>query len=243
MKIKLLLFYAFTCTLFVILIKYGNIQKFQLSAISSLLISSLLFLVIIEYFQPKYNNVEINFVEKIDKKNVWLIQCLLIIFSLLNFFVVFNNSDFDSINSKLNFNFKSMLTATSIPLIITAQFGGWFYQTLSAYFLAILLDVDISLRSLFKITGIAYIGFVAAAFIILLLNTFIFEIPNDFESANQFLSTSVITISLSKAGDFLTSTLIVYGILLKTKISYKKAFIISILPGILLLSILQLIHK
>jgi hypothetical protein len=136
-----------------------------------------------------------------------------------------------------------MLTATSIPLIITAQFGGWFYQTLSAYFLAILLDVDISLRSLFKITGIAYIGFVAAAFIILLLNTFIFEIPNDFESANQFLSTSVITISLSKAGDFLTSTLIVYGILLKTKISYKKAFIISILPGILLLSILQLIHK
>lgn len=221
---------------------FGQIEKFQIGAIFSIIIGCILFFIVNVLGDNKKEEIKYD-LPNINKSQVWSVQILLIIFSLLNFYVVFGSTDYSSINNKLNFNFKSMLNATSIPLIITAQFGGWFYQTLSAYTLSILLEVDISLKTLFKITGIGYIGFVIAAFLILLLNTFIISIPSDFEEATNALAKSTTTIFISKAGDFLTSIIITFCILIKTKTSYIKAILISFLPAVLLLSILQLLHK
>ena len=65
-----------------------------------------------------------------------------------------------------------LLSFTFIPF---AQIGGWLYQGLMVYFVAVILGTEISFKKYLSFVGISYIGFFISMMISLILNILIVD--------------------------------------------------------------------
>lgn len=184
-------------------------------------------------------------VVKAKNYEIVLIQISLVLFSLLNLYIVMRQTDFKPIDESLRLDFKSFTIYTSVPLVIAAQFGGWFYQAILIYlFLDIILSYQVKFRYIFKLLGIAYVGFLFSAVAIFILNAFFLK--NNFyelQEMKQLLSHSFSHIAIAKFGDFLTSTLVSIGIYNYTSLSFFKSIVASFMPTTLLIIVILLFRQ
>lgn len=157
----------------------------------------------------------------------------------MNLYIVYDQTDFTSLNEVLKFDFKSFTTYTSIPLIIAAQFGGWFYQTILIFLFLEILCQEIEFKRVLKITGISYLGFLISSVIIAILNFFFLENRMyEMEEIETLLSNSVVHIMIAKSGDFLTSIFIAIGLYNHTKLNFANSILTSFIPTVSLIAII-----
>lgn len=139
--IKFISFFVSLSLTYLLFLIIGNTEEYQLYAVISIGFNLLFWCLL---YNTNNAKVRVEFItkdeiSKIKNYEILFIQLGLVIFSILNLYIVTEQTDFDPLNQALKFDFKSFTTYTSIPLIIGAQFGGWFYQTILIYlFLEIL---------------------------------------------------------------------------------------------------------
>ncbi|NRB63744.1 MAG: hypothetical protein HRU40_12095 [Saprospiraceae bacterium] len=229
---------SFTYLLFLL---FGKAEEYQLYAVCAIGLNLLLWYLL--YYKSNIK-AEVNFltkdkVKQIKKYEILLIQIGLVAFSILNLYIVTEQTNFDPLNQALEFDFKSFTTYTSIPLIIGAQFGGWFYQTVLIFlFLEILLQ-EVKFKKILKITGIAYLGFLTSAVVIAVLNIFYLENRTyELKEIEILLSNSILHIMIAKSGDFATSVLIAIGLYNHTNLNFAKSIVASFIPTVSLIAII-----
>lgn len=239
--VKFLVFILGLILTYFLFLNVGNPSDYQLYAVIAIGVN-LLFWLIVDYTNQKKESIKIiskDFISRINKREILLIQLALVVFSIANLYIVTEQTDFDPLNEALRFDFKSFTTYTSIPLIIGAQFGGWFYQTILIYLFLEIMWQEIQFKKVLKITGIAYLGFLASAVIIAFLNLFFLENKlYEMKEIETLLSNSVLHIMIAKSGDFITSTLIAIGVYNHTNLNFAKSILASFIPTVSLIAII-----
>lgn len=239
--LKFIAFFASLSLTYLLLLILGNTEEYQLYAVMAIGFNLLIWYLLYNTDNTKreFNFLSKEELTKIKKYEILLIQLGLIIFSILNLYIVTEQTDFDPLNEALKFDFKSFTTYTSIPLIIGAQFGGWFYQTILIFLFLEILWQEIEFRKILKITGISYLGFLVSAVVIAVLNIYFLENRMyEMEEIENLLSNSILHIMIAKSGDFATSVLIAIGLYNNTTLNFAKSIIASFTPTVSLIAII-----
>lgn len=239
--VKYISFFISLTLTYWLLLTFGDAENFQLYAVISIVLNVLLcyFLYNSNKTKEKVNLFTVEEINNIKKYEILLIQLGLVIFSILNLYIVYDQTDFTPINETLKFDFKSFTTYTSIPLIIAAQFGGWFYQTILIFLFLEILWQEIEFKKVLKITGVSYLGFLMSSVIIAMLNIFFLENRMyEMEEIETLLSNSVTHIMVAKSGDFLTSIFIAIGLYNHTTLNFAKSILTSFIPTVSLIAVI-----
>lgn len=155
---------------------------------------------------------------------------------IINLQHVLSFVDFSETNREMNADLGSISFITGSLSIIISQVGGWFLQIILVYLLAVILDTDNTFSFYVKIVGLAYVGFFLSSLILLGFNLFSFTESVNFKNFYDSMSSSNIRIIIGKIGEFWTLCLIAYFIIIQDGVKPKNALAISFLPNILLMS-------
>jgi hypothetical protein len=114
-----------------------------------------------------------------------------------------------------------LLSFTFIPF---AQMGGWLYQSLMVYFIAVILGTEISFKRYATFVGISYIGFLLSTLMSLVLNTMVI----DFSIIEENV---LLRYTVGKFGEALTLILLAFFIYYnERKFSLIKSCFIACFP-------------
>lgn len=249
MKSKVFAFYLGLVITYFLLLFLGGTKHFQLLAVVSIAGNLLIWAVLGKVWEDQqpdshaFRLLEEKKVQQLKRSEVLFIQFTLVFFSLANLYILNNVTDYSKVSDMLQFDFGTATFYTAIPLIIAAQFGGWFYQTILIYLFLEILGKEIKFSYLLKLTGIAYLGFLVAAAVIALIN--LFYLKNTFyqpEEVNALLFNSLPHIMIAKMGDFFTSLVIGIGLYKYTRFSFTKCMTAAFVPTMLLLLIVTVFN-
>ena len=121
-----------------------------------------------------------------------------------------------------------LLSYTFIPF---AQVGGWLYQSLMVYFLAVVFGTKSSFRKYVTIVGISYAGFLLSTFLSLILNVLII----DFSVLEE---NELLRFAIGKFGEALMLILLAFFIYYnEEKFSLVKSCFIACFPTVIIILI------
>lgn len=150
----------------------------------------------------------------------FLIVVLTVIAGVMNLYI-YQDQILVSLESVLVNKIYSLLSYTFIPF---AQIGGWLYQGVLVYLIAVALGTSLRFRDYLIFVGIAYSGFLLSTILSLFLNFLIYDLEL-IQSSNE------IRFVIGKFGEAFTLILLAFFIYYnEEKFSLIRSCIIACIP-------------
>jgi hypothetical protein len=155
------------------------------------------------------------------------IVIMTVVVSLVNLYV-YQDQIMVSLEDLLVQKIYRLLSYTFIPF---AQAGGWLYQSLLVYFLAVVFGTSIGFKKYLTFVGLAYAGFLISTLFSLIINILVF----DFAVMEQNI---ILRYTIGKFGEAFTLILLAFFIYSnEKKFSLMKSCIIACSPTVLIILI------
>ena len=150
----------------------------------------------------------------------FLIVLLTVIAGMINLYI-YQDQILDSLESALVNKIYRLLSYTFIPF---AQIGGWLYQSVLVYLIAVILGTCLRFRDYLIFVGIAYSGYLLSTLLSLIMNLLVFDL--------QLLeSNAEIRFAIGKFGEAFTLILLAFFIYFnEEKFSLIKSCLIACIP-------------
>jgi len=148
-----------------------------------------------------------------------------VVISVINLYVYQDQIMITQDNKLVNRMYK-LLNYTFIPF---AQIGGWMYQSLMVYFIAVIFGSRIRFKKYLTFVGIAYIGFLVSTFLSLIMNMLIY----DYSIIGQNI---LLRYTIGKFGEAFTLILLSFFIYYNEEnFSLIKSCLIACLPTLVII--------
>lgn len=134
-----------------------------------------------------------------------------------------------------NIDLKKTILITNSLGVIASQLGGWFFQSILLYMIVYILDGENSFKNYLTIVGLSYISFLLSSIISLYYNYFFMPYFNSLFDFKNAMENNFFLNILGKISEYLSLTLIAFGIYITENFSLSKSLIISFLPSTFLL--------
>ena len=150
----------------------------------------------------------------------FLIVLLTVIASVTNLYI-YKEQILVSLKSVLVNKIYSLLSYTFIPF---AQIGGWLYQSVLVYLIAVVLGTSLRFRDYLVFVGIAYSGFLLSTILSLILNLLVYDLE-------LIQSNNELRFTIGKFGEAFTLILLAFFIYYnEEKFSLIKSCVIACIP-------------
>ena len=157
----------------------------------------------------------------------FLIVLMTVIAGVTNLYV-YQDQILQSVESLLVNRIYRLLSFTFIPF---AQIGGWLYQAVLIYLLAVVLGTKLRFRDYLIFVGIAYSGFLVSTLLSLIMNMLVY----DFQLVG---SNAEIRYAIGKFGEAFTLILLAFFIYYnEEKFSLIKSCVIACFPTAIIILI------
>jgi hypothetical protein len=155
----------------------------------------------------------------------FLIVMLTVVAGMVNLYI-YQDQILVSLDSVLVNRIYRLLSYTFIPF---AQIGGWLYQGVLVYLIAVLLGTGLRFRDYLIFIGIAYSGFLLSTFLSLIMNLLVYDLeliqPN-----------SELRFALGKFGEAFTLILLAFFIYYnEEKFSLLRSCFIACVPTMIII--------
>jgi hypothetical protein len=159
-----------------------------------------------------------------------MIVLMTVIAGMANLYV-YQDQILASVESLLVNKIYRLLSFTFIPF---AQIGGWLYQGVLVYLLAVVLGAKLRFRDYLIFVGIAYSGFLVSTLISLIMNFMVYDLQ-------LIESNTEMRFVIGKFGEALTLILLAFFIYYnEEKFSLIKSCVIACIPTAIII-LLQII--
>lgn len=163
-------------------------------------------------------------------KYVVYIVSMTVLISMINLYV-YQDHILVSLEDPLVRRIYQVLSFTFIPF---AQIGGWLYQSLMVFFIAIIFGTKISFKKYLAFVGISYTGFLISTLISLVLNVLII----DFSILEE---NELLRYTIGKFGEAFTLILLAFFIYYnEERFSLFKSCCVACIPTVIII-LIQLI--
>lgn len=238
-----LFFSLFSFVVFTAIIMIDGSSSMNLYSISvqalGIIFTGLLFRDLIIKHSPVYNEILVkkysvfyllNHVDKKSGKNlvVFILGTILMMGFLNAWLIIYYKTNIDE-------NQKSLLSIIFFSTLGITQFGGWFFQTVLIYMLAVVFGAKKTFGFYLRVVGISYIGFMLLSIVTLILNYFYIPDHVSLQEFNELIKINPVYVIVGKGGEFLALSMIGAGIANYEEFTPLKSLLIGCVPSFLLL--------
>jgi hypothetical protein len=155
----------------------------------------------------------------------FLIVMLTVIAGVTNLYI-YQDQILVSLESVLVNKIYSLLSYTFIPF---AQIGGWLYQGVLVYLIAVALGTSLRFRDYMIFVGIAYSGFLLSTLLSLIMNFLVYDLE-------LIRSSNEIRFAIGKFGEAFTLILLAFFIYYnEEKFSLIRSCVIACIPTVIII--------
>lgn len=235
MKKLVVLLLLVNTLLYAILLELMGKSNFQITSVIAQSLAMLIALAVLPYFNTKQVFTEVPLSKLFPVYIVLIIVFGNAVIGIFNLDYILSRISFAALNESTGMDIGKISNYTGGASIFISQSGGFFLQIFLIFFLSQLLDVEMKFKDVFRLTGIAYIGFFIISAVMYVYNLITLDTYGSLNEFNDQIKNAKINMIVGKFGEYATLCIAIYLFYKYKNLPPSKAIKLIYLPNILLM--------